>query len=199
MQKSRSLLIFLHGSGGTGHDIREFVDSAPLNEFGNNAFSDVCKDISMDIVTPTSDVRKFTAIGGERMNIWFDRTSKFFSRDGLDDLEDLDGVEMSLDKILKVISDVESNYEHIFVGGHSMGGVLALHILRKNVSPKFRGIFCIGSCLLNMSAVFVGPPLGTASKLPVLMMHGTCLKSHQTFICGMFIVFVRKERRYGFL
>lgn len=198
MRKTRSVVIFLHGSGGTGRDIREFVDSAPLKEFGNNTFSDVCKSLSIDIVTPTSDVRKFTAIGGERMNIWFDRTSKFFSRDGLDDSEDLDGVETSMEKILKVIADVELSYDHIFLGGHSMGGVLALHILRKDVSPKLRGIFCIGSCLLNMSAVFVGPPLGTASKLPVLMMHGILWMLHQLF-CKIIAFLCRKAGRHGFL
>lgn len=170
--KERMLLVFLHGSGGTGKEIRSYLDAVPLAYFGRQTFTEYCISHSIDVMAPTADVKSFTAMCGEKMNIWFDRTSKFFTHDGLDDIEDIEGVELSLSKILAKISEVESSYTNIFIGGHSMGGVLALHVLRKNVSPKFRGIFCIGSCLLNMSAVFVGPPLGTAAKLPLLMMHG---------------------------
>lgn len=171
----KTALIFLHGSGGDGVEVKSFLDCLPLTDFGHETFSDVAKSIDMDIITPTADTRRYTAMNYERLNIWFDRTAKFFSKDGLDDKEDLDGVELSLSKIFKIIEEIEPRYDHIFLGGHSMGGVLMLHVLRKNVSPKVRGLFSIGSCLLNMSEVFVGPGLGNASKLPLLMMHGMLL------------------------
>ncbi len=163
--------MFLHGSGGSGKDMSTFFNSVPLKEFNYETFADVAKLSSIDIMTPTSDVRRYTAMNGERLNIWFDRTGLFFTPDGLDDKEDLDGVEMSMEKVFNAVNNVQHNYDNIFFGGHSMGGVLSLHTLRKNVSPKFRGIFSISSCLLNMSEVFVGP-LGSASKLPLIMMHG---------------------------
>lgn len=52
-----------------------------------------------------------------------------------------------------------------------MGGGLSLHALRKDVSPKLRGIFAISSYLVNSSSV-IQKQLGSSSKLPVMMMHG---------------------------
>lgn len=173
----KTALIFLHGSGGNGHDVKSFLNCVPLHDFGEETFSDVAQSIGMDIIAPTSDVRRYTAMNYERLNVWFDRTAKFFSPDGLNDEEDLHGIEQSLAKIFKVVEDIESQYDHIFLGGHSMGGALMLHMLRKDVSPKVRGLFSISSCLLNMSEVFVGSGLGSASKLPLIMMHGTVVVS----------------------
>jgi hypothetical protein len=53
----------------------------------------------------------------------------------------------------------------------SMGGCLSLHLLRRDLPPEVKGIFSMGSFLVQQSAVVNGP-LGSGSKLPVFMMHG---------------------------
>ena len=50
------------------------------------------------MVTPTSDARPYTPIGGETLNVWFDRSPQFLSR-GMDDQEDLAGADRSIDKV----------------------------------------------------------------------------------------------------
>lgn len=163
-------LVLLHGSGSSGYDIAGYLDSVPIPEFNHNTFKDVATKYSIDILTPTADRRRYSAMGGERCNVWFDRTVNFM-RKGLSDSEDLDGAESSINMVLSIIEKAESKYAHVFVGGFSMGGGLALHTLRKDQPAKLRGIFSMGSFLVQESAVVTGP-LGRASKVPLLMMHG---------------------------
>ena len=163
-------LIFLHGSGSNGQDIAGYLDSVPIPAFGYETFRDIASNLSIDIVTPTADTRRYTAMGGERYNVWFDRSADFMSR-GLRDSEDFEGAELSLGKVLSIFQKVEKSYDHVFFGGFSMGGGLALHALKKDQPTKLRGIFTMGSFLVQESAVVTGP-LGRASRVPVLMMHG---------------------------
>ena len=78
-----------------------------------------------------------------------------YLEEGLEDSEDKEGIEKSMDTILKMINAMESDFKHIFLGGFSMGGGLALHALAKasKLCPKVRGIFTMGSYLVNDSAV----------------------------------------------
>jgi predicted esterase len=73
---------------------------------------------------------------------------------------------------MNIIEITKANHEEIFIGGMSMGGCLSLHLLRKDLPPQVKGIFTIGSFLVRDSVVLKGP-LGSASKLPIFMMHGT--------------------------
>lgn len=52
-----------------------------------------------------------------------------------------------------------------------MGGGLALHALRNDLSPKYKGLFAISSFLVESSAVFT-QALGNATRLPLMIMHG---------------------------
>ena len=63
-------------------------------------------------------------------------------------------------------------YTNIIVGGFSMGGSLILHLLLKYLPHSVKGIFSIGSFLIKSSSV-LNAELGRASRLPLLMMHGT--------------------------
>lgn len=53
-----------------------------------------------------------------------------------------------------------------------MGGGLALHFLRRNLSEKIRGIFTMGSFLVESSAVLTDSLPEKNLDLPVIMMHG---------------------------
>lgn len=177
-------LVLLHGSGSCGYDIAGYLNSVPIPEFNHNTFHDVAASYSIDILTPTADRRRYSAMGGERCNVWFDRTVDFM-RKGLSDSEDVDGAEYSINMVLSIIEKADQGkYDHIFLGGFSMGGGLALHTLRKDQPAKLRGIFTMGSFLVQESAVITGP-LGRASGVPLLMMHGERVHTI-TLLAGLF-------------
>eukprot|EP00600_Ochromonadales_sp_CCMP1393_P013358 CAMPEP_0175004078 /NCGR_PEP_ID=MMETSP0005-20121125/4568_1 /TAXON_ID=420556 /ORGANISM="Ochromonas sp., Strain CCMP1393" /LENGTH=446 /DNA_ID=CAMNT_0016259193 /DNA_START=160 /DNA_END=1500 /DNA_ORIENTATION=+ len=127
--------------------------------------------MNMDIITPSSNNRPYSAMGGQYCTVWFDRTPNFI-RNGLDDSEDVPGTNASLEQILAKVSDLESSYDHIIVGGFSMGGGLSLHLLREDGPANLRAIFSAGSYLVQSSLVNTVTELGRASSVPVLMMHG---------------------------
>ncbi len=163
-------MVILHGSGSCGQDIAGYLDSVPIPEYRFETFRDAASALSMDIITPSAASRRYTPFGGERCNVWYDRSADFM-RKGLSDMEDFDGTEQSLEKVLLKIEQIESKYDHVFIGGFSMGGGLALHTLRKHYPEKLRGVFTMGSFLVQESAVVTGP-LGRSAQVPILMMHG---------------------------
>lgn len=174
MSAGKSCLLFMHGSGSCGQDITGYLDSITLADHGYNTFRDVAQSLSIDIIAPTSDARRYTPMGGERCNVWFDRTA-FFIREGMADTEDFEGAERSINQILAKLQQIQHKYEHIFIGGFSMGGCLALHALRKSLPVNTRGIFSLGSFVVQSSAVVVGDLDRSASDIPLLMMHGEIL------------------------
>ncbi|KAJ1418985.1 hypothetical protein B484DRAFT_400334, partial [Ochromonadaceae sp. CCMP2298] len=70
-------LIFLHGSGSSGRDMRFYLESAPLPGFDYRTFRQVADDLSIDLITPTAETRPYTAMAGERCRVWFDRPLDF--------------------------------------------------------------------------------------------------------------------------
>lgn len=169
-------LIFLHGSGSDGDDIRTYLDTVPLPDFENRTFTQVSRSLSVTVHTITAPSRPYSPFGGELSTVWFDR-SPFFQREGMNDTEDSVGVEASLDLVMKTAERVKDRYSHIFIGGFSMGGGLALHALRRNGPANLRGVFSMGSFAVNRSALVQGA-LGSNASLPVLMMHGEALIFH---------------------
>lgn len=167
----RILLIFLHGSGSSGRDLRTYIECVPLVEFNHNTFRQVADINSIDIIYPTAPLRPYSAAMGMQLNVWFDRSSNFHI-EGLDSSEDIEGVNISSNKIIEIINENESNYDHIIVGGFSMGGCLTLSLLRANLSSKVKGIFSMGSFLVESSLVNEGILSLSSSKLPIFMMHG---------------------------
>jgi predicted esterase len=174
-------LIFLHGSGSCGSDIKTYLDTVPLPDFEYRTFTQVAQSLSLHVVTITARSRRYSPLGGEECNVWFDR-SPFFQREGMNDVEDSKGVEESLAQLMSTAHNVYSGYSHLFVGGFSMGGGLALHALRKGGPPNLRGIFAMGSYAVQRSALVNGP-LGTNASLPVLMMHGKATVNVQLTVC----------------
>lgn len=98
MKMSKTLLVFLHGSGGTGPEIRSFLNTVRLEKYAMQTFQSLAKARDMDYVCPTANSRRYTPAMGERMNVWFDRGVDF-QRKGLSDLEDIEGANKSVDQV----------------------------------------------------------------------------------------------------
>jgi predicted esterase len=165
----RNVIIFLHGSGGDGRELRAFLEAYRLPAFNMQTFRQVLDSWNTDLITPTSSLRPYTPAGGETMNVWFDRTANF-QVEGLRSKEDTEGANRSLDSLISSLN--LSSYNHVIFGGFSMGGGLCLHSYRTLISPKLRGVFTMGSFLVESSAVLTSSLIEDYSKIPLLMMHG---------------------------
>ena len=182
----RIAIIMLHGSGGSGASLRDGIDYIPLTQLHGyqtlmEALNNNKNNYRYEIITPTAKLRPYTYHGGEYTRVWFDRSVDFHET-GLDDKEDVDGINQSLATLMQTINDMESLYDHIFLGGFSMGGGLVLHGLRMQLSSKVRGLFTMGSFLVQRSSVLRESLSTRSSQLPLLMMHGnidrTCSLSY---------------------
>jgi predicted esterase len=185
---AKSLIVFLHGSGGNGSELRSYLETIPLALFGYNSYVDVISsELNMSVFTPSSSVRRYSAAGGERMNVWYDRTPAFM-REGRGSDEDIAGINSSIEMLLKKIleKDTDTPYENYFIGGFSMGGGIALHLIHYLTElgnfqflKKIKGIFTAGSFLVSSSTAFSPSVLASlqsnnVSIPPILMMHGEC-------------------------
>lgn len=168
----KGVLIFLHGSGGNGSEVRSYLESLPLPKYGYNTFGDVLSSWNIDLYTPTAKERRYSACYGERMNVWFDR-SENFQEEGLATAEDTAGIDQSIDFLRNYIRDIEKSkpFDYLILGGFSMGGGLALHSYRREIHPKLQAVFCISSWASDPSALF-RDPLSSHRGLPLLMLHG---------------------------
>ena len=97
------LVIFLHGSGGCGSSMSQFLNSFPVNLFNNKTVHDFLNsndhNIQYDILTPTADARLYTpGFSDLSTNAWFDRSSNFIKL-GRKDIEDKEGILTSLNKV----------------------------------------------------------------------------------------------------
>ena len=93
-----ALIIFLHGSGGTGPGIRVVLEALPLANFGGRTFRQVADLSSIDILTPTANKRPYTPAYGDYMTVWFDRALNFHS-EGTQSSEDIEGVDISIARV----------------------------------------------------------------------------------------------------
>ena len=156
MNPSKTLIVFLHGSGGNGPELSAFFQNVPIEEFAMNSYHNVAKEMSIDLLCPTARSRPYTAMMNQNSNVWFDRSADFM-RKGIEDVEDLAGADESIQQILSIVEEKATRYESIFVGGFSMGGCLALHLLRTEAAGKLpsnvKGLFSMGSFLVERSAV----------------------------------------------
>ena len=83
----KTCLIFLHGSGGNGDEIRSFLEFAPVSQFNFSTFKHMIDGSLIDLFTPTAPLN-FYSPSQVPMNVWFDR-SKYFALEGLETKEHL--------------------------------------------------------------------------------------------------------------
>ena len=99
MKMARTLLVFLHGSGGNGPELRTFLDSVPLEQFGFRTFRSIANEKNIEYVCPTANKRSYTPAMGEKMNVWFDRSENFHRRGIEDPVEDVVGANDSVNQV----------------------------------------------------------------------------------------------------
>ena len=168
-----SLLIFLHGSGSSGLELRTFVDTVPLDERDRSFGRALREDLNCDLLCPTAVERPYTPNLGMMSNVWFDRSSQFMEKGLADEREDGEGIQASVTQIMTIITANEAKYDNLFIGGFSMGGGLCLHLLASSHLPsKVRGVFTIGSFLVQSSQALSARYSERTRALPLLMMHG---------------------------
>lgn len=168
----RGALLFLHGSGGTGSELQGYLESIPLKDFGFETFGDILRAWNVTLYNPTSRVRRYTPLGGQKLNVWYDRDANFMT-EGMNTAEDTDGIDQSIADLKKYISDIEqrSPFDYLILGGFSMGGGLSLHAFRHLIHDKLVAVFAMGSFASDPSALYRSP-LSVHKSLPLLMMHG---------------------------
>jgi hypothetical protein len=93
-------LIFLHGSGGSGMDMRSFLDCIPLEAHGYNTFHEIATNLNIVYYTPTSSERPYNGSYGMPMNIWFDRSKNWMTLGTSDNYEDIIGIQNSMNQVL---------------------------------------------------------------------------------------------------
>lgn len=163
-KKCTASVIFMHGSGGTGDDLRSTFKML-LRASGDMAFSHI------RVTYPTAPVRPYSLAGGEPWNVWFDRKS--LGLEGQDDQESVDNMADELQKLIKAEVQAGIPLNRIVIGGFSMGGSMALHLAYRFL-PEVAGVVVMGSFLYGQSQVYKDiqqRPVG--SRLPpLLQFHG---------------------------
>ena len=84
--------------------MEEFLTSFPVSLFGGKSFYEYLNsdgNNQFDIVTPTADERKYSAMLNESANVWFDRSLSFINL-GRKDKEDIEGIANSICKVVAI-------------------------------------------------------------------------------------------------
>ncbi|KAK7103743.1 hypothetical protein V1264_018584 [Littorina saxatilis] len=140
-KKCTASVIMLHGSGGTGTDIRDTFRILLREEL---SFPHI------RFIYPTAPLRPYT-LAGQSWNVWFDRID--LGLDGHEQTESVGAMATQLGELIdaEVKSGVPLN--RIVVGGFSMGGAMALH-LGYQFYPQLAGVIGMSSFLYNKSGVY---------------------------------------------
>ena len=140
--KHSASVIFLHGSGDTGHGVYQWVRTLLGND---GAFPHI------RTVYPTAPLRPYTPIMGQRMNVWFDRVR--IAPTAPEHIESTDAMCTELEKLIdnEIENGVSEN--RIVVGGFSMGGAMALHLAYRK-RPGLAGVFALSGFLNHESSVY---------------------------------------------
>ncbi|XP_010867126.1 lysophospholipase-like protein 1 isoform X1 [Esox lucius] len=162
--KQSASVIFLHGSGDTGHGVRAWIKDVLVPDM---VFPHI------RVVYPTAPARPYTPMRGALSNVWFDRYK--ISQDCPENLESIDIMAASIGKVIEeeIRAGVPKN--RIIIGGFSMGGAMALHLACR-YQPDVAGVFALSSFLNKDSAVYpaVEKRAAAGSPLPELFQcHGT--------------------------
>ena len=109
--KRKCAIIFLHGSGGDGRDLKAFFESVPIPSLDFLTFREAAMQREMEIITPTARLRPYSASGGSSMRVWFDRSPLFMAR-GIDDtFEDVRGTDSSIELVMifYILASISNN------------------------------------------------------------------------------------------
>lgn len=155
----KSVLLFLHGLGDSGHSWQMGLGQA-FKMFSGNP--------NITIQCPTAPNQPVTINMGLRCNSWFDITSLDMSKE-----EASSSIAHACTKIHAKIEELEKDgfpSEKIMLGGFSQGGALSLYSSLK-YPKKLAGVVCL-SCWLPLHKEFPSAVSPANKDLPILQCHG---------------------------
>ena len=122
-------------------------------------------------IYPTAPVQKYTPMGGEPSNVWFDR--KDIAIEAKECRKSLATIYETVNELLKrEIDGCGISSKRVIVGGFSMGGCLAMHTgfhLNRNLG----GVFALSAFLNHGSVVYESMDSNKDAVFPKLkMFHG---------------------------
>lgn len=122
-------------------------------------------------IYPTAPVQKYTPMGGEYSNVWFDR--KTVSIEALECRKSLSSVYETVNELLKrEIEGCGIPARRVVVGGFSMGGCLAMHT-GYHLNQNLGGVFALSAFLNSNSVVYESLESSKSAALPKLKtFHG---------------------------
>lgn len=149
-------------SGDTGNNLIEWIKFL----LGRNLDLPHVK-----FIYPTAPVQKYTPLGGEYSNVWFDR--KAVTQGAQECQKSLSNIYETVNEILKrEIDGCGLPARRIVVGGFSMGGCLAMHT-GYHLNQELGGVFALSAFLNDNSVVYESLETHKSSTLPRLkMVHG---------------------------
>ncbi|KAF9410252.1 hypothetical protein HW555_010601 [Spodoptera exigua] len=159
-QKHTGTVIFFHGSGSCGADVKEWVRIM----VSNFSFPHI------KILYPTAPLQPYTPAGGQMSNVWFDRAD--ISPNVPEKMHSLAEIETEVKNLIKKENDAGIPSNRIIIGGFSMGGALALHSAYR-WDRNIAAAFAFSSFLNNNSCVYDEVKKSKGIKLPpLLQIHG---------------------------
>ncbi|CAD5121918.1 DgyrCDS10382 [Dimorphilus gyrociliatus] len=141
-RQNNGTVIFLHGAGGSGESLAEWLEWVMKQRF---SFS------HLKIIYPTAPEILYKAAGNQLCNIWFD-----WEKIDINFSENLSSIDKMCKKIDGIIEDEVSsglNVENIIIGGLSMGGIMAMHYCLRH-RCDIKNMFILSTFLPRNSAVY---------------------------------------------
>lgn len=125
----------------------------------------------MKFIYPTAPVQKYSPMGGEYSNVWFDRKS--ISIDAVENRKSLSSIYETVNEMLtREIDGYGIPARRVIVGGFSMGGCLAMHA-GFHLNQSLGGVFALSAFLNSNSVVYESIEASKTSSLPRLRtFHG---------------------------
>ncbi|XP_035433031.1 lysophospholipase-like protein 1 [Spodoptera frugiperda] len=159
-QKHTGTVIFFHGSGSSGADIKEWVRLM----VANFSFPQI------KVLYPTAPLQPYSPVGGQMSKVWFDRAC--ISPNVPEKLESITQIEAEVKNLIKKENDAGIPSNRIIIGGFSMGGALALHTAYR-WDRNLAATFAFSSFLNDNSVVYDEVKQVKGTKLPpLLQIHG---------------------------
>ncbi|XP_014668453.1 PREDICTED: transmembrane protein 39A-B-like isoform X2 [Priapulus caudatus] len=151
-------VIFLHGIFQTGEKTARAIE---------RALGEPLRFRRARVVYPTAPVGVYTASGGKRCTLWYDR----YGRD-IDASEMTASVDAQLSRLARIVDDEASAGRRVVVAGFSQGGAMAVHVAYRRCRDAVAGVVALSPFLNRDSAVYAALEGAAGPRPPLLVCHG---------------------------
>ncbi|KAI5707252.1 hypothetical protein M8J75_016054 [Diaphorina citri] len=141
-RKQTGTVIFLHGSGGNGYELRDYLSYfRPHRDLTVGARH-------IRFLFPSAPVMDYTALYGQKSRVWHDRQGIHINLPEMK--KSVDEQAQHLKVMIENLVKTGTPLNQIAIGGFSMGGGMALHMAYRYF-PQMAGCFTLSSFLHNDS------------------------------------------------